>query len=310
MSERLRFFFVDAFSQGAFTGNVAGVVLAADGLNDLQMRRIAQEANASETAFVSRMNDLHRPPRLRWFTPTTEVGFCGHATLGAAHALAELEGRVQHLLSSPDAKLSFETAAGVLSLGATPVGDAPDKPEWWLEMPDPGLEPVNLNPMKTCEYLGLSLEALDEGVPITGTRDHDVILLAKSWAALTELRPDYQGLTRWSERHGIRGFCVATLETLSAAIQVQARFFAPAVGVNEDPVTGSVQGPLAVMLAQHGLVPTAAGRATLTCVQGIPGGRAGLVRSVVESEGGGPRVWIGGRCETTLVGEMVVPPTE
>ncbi len=81
------FHLVDAFAQQPYRGNPAGVVFDADALTDEQMRQIAAEIHASETAFLSRMRDLHRPMRLRWFTPATEVGFCGHATLAAAHAL-------------------------------------------------------------------------------------------------------------------------------------------------------------------------------------------------------------------------------
>ena len=110
MADTVQFRLVDAFAETPFTGNPAGVVLDADRLNDKQMQVVAREINASETAFLRRANDLHRPAILRWFTPTTEVSFCAHATLAAAHAWSEVIG-LKWLLGWPDAKLEFETAA-------------------------------------------------------------------------------------------------------------------------------------------------------------------------------------------------------
>jgi PhzF family phenazine biosynthesis protein len=307
MADTVQFRLVDAFAETPFTGNSAGVVLDADQLNDKQMQTIAREINASETAFLGRANDLHRPATLRWFTPTTEVSFCGHATLATAHAWSEVVG-LKWLLAKPDAKLEFETAAGLLALHAEMPSSNAEGPLWWLRMPDPALRADNTNPKRTCELLGLTLDDLEPGVPIMRTRDEDLILLIQSWQRLNEMRPNFSELARWSERHRIRGYCVATLNTLSKATTVHSRFFAPAVGVAEDPVTGSVHGPLATLLVINELVPHARGRSALNCMQGQPGGRAGLVRALVESTPQGYRVSIAARCHTTLTGELRRPP--
>jgi PhzF family phenazine biosynthesis protein len=309
MAETLQFRLVDAFAEQSFTGNPAGVVLDADRLNDKQMQSIAREINSSETAFLSRANDLHRPALLRWFTPTTEVGFCGHATLAAAYAWSEAVG-IKCTPSAPEPELEFETSAGLLSLHAELPSADSEAPLWWLRMPDAKLRPDNTNPMRTCELLGLTLDDLEPGVPIMRTRDNDLIMLVQSWQRLNDTRPNFSELARWSERHGIRGYCVATLNTLSKATTVQSRFFAPAAGVPEDPVTGSVHGPLATLLVANELVPGARGRYALNCIQGQPGGRTGLVRALVESTSQGYRVLIGARCHTTLTGELCIPPTE
>jgi len=309
MADTLQFRLVDAFADKPFDGNSAGVVLDADRLSDSQMQRIAREINASETAFLSRANDLHRPGRLRWFTPATEVSFCGHATLAAAHAWADAVG-LKCQPSQPEPRLDFDTAAGLLSLHAElPSADA-EGPLWWLQMPEAALRPDNTNPMRTCELLGMSLDDLEPGAPIMRTRDDDLILLVHSWQRLNELRPNFHELARWSERHRIRGYCVATLNTLSPLTNVHSRFFAPAAGVPEDPVTGSVHGPLAVLLVSSGLVPGARSRFALNCVQGQPGGRTGLVRAMVESTSQGYRVSIAARCHTTLTGDLRVPPLD
>jgi trans-2,3-dihydro-3-hydroxyanthranilate isomerase len=307
MAGTVQFRLVDAFAETPFTGNPAGVVLDADDLGEKQMQAIAREVNASETAFISGANDLHRPPRLRWFTPTSEVAFCGHATLAAAHAWSELVG-FRALLSAADARIEFETKAGMLTLTPEIISRGEDRVIWWLAMPDPALKPDNTNPMKMVKLLGLSMDDLEPAAPIMRTRDDDVILLIRSWRMLNEMRPDFQQLAALSERHKIRGFCVATRDTLDDFVHVVSRFFAPAVGVPEDPVTGSVHGPLAVLLTVNELIPMARNRAALNCLQGQPGGRTGLVRALVESTPEGYRVSIGGISHTTVRGELRVPP--
>lgn len=309
MADTVQFRLVDAFAEQAYTGNPAGVVLDADDLDEKQMQAIAREVNASETAFISGASDLHRPPRLRWFTPTTEVEFCGHATLAAAHAWSEVLG-FRTLLRKSDAKIEFETAAGRLSLTPEILSEHEDRLVWWLAMPDPALKPDNTNPMKMTELLGLRMDDLEPAAPIMRTRDNAVILLIKSWRTLMEMKPNFQELAALSERHSIGGFCVATTETLDNFVHVVSRFFAPALGINEDPVTGSVHGPLAVLLTVHGLIPVTRNRTALNCLQGQPGGRTGLVRALVEATPSGYTVSIGGINHTTLRGEMRIPPRE
>jgi len=306
MPPTLRFWLVDAFAEQPFRGNPAGVVFDADELAEDQMRRIAAEVRASETAFLSRANDLHRPTRIRWFTPTEEVGFCGHATLAAAHALHE-SGCLGGLLTRSAAALVLDSAAGALRLQVEPLPAPHDVFVWWLQVPDPVLKPDHTNPLRTCELLGITVDDLDATLPAMRTRDDDVIYMVRSWQTLAELQPRYDEQAAWCRRCHIRGICVATTATLSPAVSVHSRFFAPAVGVNEDPVTGSVHGPLAVFLVVNGVVGSVAGRAALFCAQGRPGDRSGLVRALVEATPHGYRVQIGGQCFTTVSGEMRVP---
>jgi len=306
MPKNLRFSLVDAFAERPFQGNAAGVVLDADKLADEQMQRVAREINASETAFVSRGNDLHRSPLIRWFTPQAEVDFCGHATLAATHALHE-EGRLADLLARPDATLIYDSAAGELRLKPETLPEPENQLVWWLNMPDPGLRPDNTNPVQTCQLLGLDIKELDASLPAMRTRDNDLIYMIQSWQALNDMRPSFDELADWCRRGEIRGICVATTATVADSLNVQSRFFAPAVGINEDPVTGSVHGPLAVYLVVNGLVGSAAGKSGLFCGQSIPGDRSGLVRALVESHSRGYRVKIGGLCHTTLTGQLRTP---
>lgn len=300
---------VDAFAEKPFMGNPAGVVLDADGLSTEQMQTIAREVNASETSFLTGLNNPHAPPRLRWFTPQVEAGFCGHATLAAAHAWYDFAGR--SWLAKRDNVVRFESAAGLLELRGEVLPEREESPLWWLAMPEPRLTPETSNLAKTCECLGITEAELEPGMPVMRTRDDDVILFVKAWSRLAELRPRMGELGDWQKRNGIRGHCVSCLETLSDSVDVCSRFFAPAVGIPEDPVTGSMHGPLAVLLVASEQAPLVDGRAALTCVQGEPGGRTGLIRAVVEQraggEAGGYRVFVGGMTQTIVRGEMRVP---
>jgi trans-2,3-dihydro-3-hydroxyanthranilate isomerase len=307
MPPTLPFHLVDAFAERPFSGNVAGVVFDADDLNDSQMQRIASEIHASETAFLSRGNDLHRPMLVRWFTPAAEVGFCGHATLAAAHALHEA-GCLSGPISRPGAALVLDSAAGELRLQPETLPEPHKSPMWWLEMPEPTLKPELSNPLRMCELLGLHEDDLDADLPPTRTRDDDVIYAIKSWQTLMDLHPRFDELATWCRRHNIRGVCVATTATLAEAIDVHSRFFAPAVGINEDPVTGSIHGPLAVHLVVNGRARTSGGRSALFCAQSRAGDRGGMVRALVETTPHGHRVRIGGQCHTTLTGELHIPP--
>jgi PhzF family phenazine biosynthesis protein len=283
------------------------VVLDADDLSAVQMQRIANEIHASETAFLSRGNDLHRPTRIRWFTPTTEVGFCGHATLAAAHTL-HAAGRVDKLLTRPDASLMLDSAAGMLRLQPELEPAPNEAPLWWLAMPDAGLKVDHTDPVRTCVLLGLTVDDRDAALPVMRTRDDDIIYMVRNWQRLMDMQPDFAALARWCEQHHIRGVCVATMATPAKGVDVHSRFFAPACGVNEDPVTGSVHGPLATYLVEHKLVGSASGRSALICAQGRPGQRSGVVRVLVESTPRGYGVRIAGQCYTTLMGELCVPP--
>lgn len=303
MNSFVQFRLIDAFAEVAYSGNPAGVVLDADGLTDAQCQAIAREVNASETAFISGSGEAGGVRRIRWFTPTVEVGFCGHATLAAAAAQLDCFG--ENALRGGCVR--FESAAGPLAVKPEAIPARPGAHLWWLTMPDAGLKPDNTNPMRTCELLGMTLDDIEAAMPIMRTRDDDLIILVRSWQRLFGLQPNFQELGRWQQRHKIRGICVSTRETLSESVHVASRFFAPAAGVNEDPVTGSVHGALAVLLTVNDLVPTSGGRAALTCVQGEPGGRTGIVRALVERADRGYRVQVGGTCQITVRGEIRVP---
>jgi PhzF family phenazine biosynthesis protein len=202
-------YIVDAFTEAAFSGNPAAVVPLGQWLPDGVMQSIAAQHNLAETAFTVPMEDGFG---LRWFTPRVEVDLCGHATLAAAHVHATELGHAEGVLH-------FHTRSGRLEVHRKDVDkymlDFPSDPP--LSLPEP---PVGL-----VEALGVTpLEVL------RGRFDYLVVLANE--AELRALSPSMAKLSRIEAR----GF---TVTAWTGPEGFASRFFAPACGVDEDPVTGS-----------------------------------------------------------------------
>ncbi len=309
MPDAIEFRLVDAFAASPYSGNVAGVVFDADSLTDKQMQAIASEFNASETTFILKPTTKDAGVRFRWFTPGCEVDFCGHATLGGVHALLDA-GRFAHALKEPGTVLPIETKSGSLEIRIERRD--PDKPYTiWLDTPhnDPKPDPVVVP--QVCRYLNIQEDAIDPAIPAIRTHDDDIIIAVKTLQTLLEMQPPMADLARYCTKQRLRGVLVTTRNVLSAATIVQSRFFAPAAGVDEDPVTGSVHGPLGLHLVKSGIVNIRQGRVDFLCAQAKAGGRAGIVNVVVtRSSGGTYHVRVGGSCIVTAAGTLQVLPKE
>ena len=213
---RPNFFHVDAFTAIPFRGNPAAVVLLDAGRPDEWMQSFAADMNLPETAFVEPQEGGFG---LRWFTPAIEVELCGHATLASAHALWEQR------VVEPHACIQFHTLSGVLM--ACRRGE-------WIELDFPA-EP----PKRVAVPRGL-FDALGAEAKYVGRNRFDYLVELDSDGAVCALKPDFTAL------RGIesRGF-IATARSDDARYDFVSRFFAPAVGIDEDPVTGSAHCCLA-----------------------------------------------------------------
>ena len=272
----LTFYLVDAFASRPFTGNPAAVVLPERerpfaSLPDSLLQAIAQEMNLSETAFPDLPgDDGHRP--LRWFTPTTEVSLCGHATLAAAHALLE-EG----VGESP---LRFGSRSGPLAVQRNDDGTlALDFP---ADPPSPAPAPPGL-----LQALG----APPEAEFLRGRRCGLVRL--REEGVLRALAPDPRALGRIPLPEGMLG--VSVTAPGSDGVDFVSRFFGPWVGVDEDPVTGMAHTVLAPYWAAE------LGKAEMEARQRSP--RGGELRVGVT----GDRVIISGAAVTVGKGELYLP---
>jgi PhzF family phenazine biosynthesis protein len=208
---RLPFFQVDAFASEPLTGNPAAVMPLEAWLDDALMQRIAAENNLSETAFTVKSERDGADYDLRWFTPTTEVELCGHATLASAHVLMEGD------------RIAFSTRSGILAV--TRSGDVLE-----LDLPAASLDEVREPDL--CAALGLP------DLPAwlaTGFNDAAIIEVADE-AAVRSVAPDFARLA------AIHRMAVVTARGESA--DVASRVFVSYCGIDADPVTGSAHAAL------------------------------------------------------------------
>jgi trans-2,3-dihydro-3-hydroxyanthranilate isomerase len=263
---------VDAFTTKPFHGNPAGVVTEADGLTVEQMQKIAQELNLSETVFALKPSNDEADLRVRWFTPTQEVGLCGHATIALFHAFAE-QG-LFGLEVDEDQTFLIETKSGLLTVD---VEWKDFLPYIKFSLPIPRFSPYPDDIKTLCGALGLSdIELSKKAKPLITDNGYCYVPV-RDYDSLKTLEPDMTVLKGLHYRHDLVGFVVATTDTGDTESDWHMRFFAPALGVREDPVTGSAQGPMAIYLLENGLLDRNVSFHTFRGSQGRALGRPGTV---------------------------------
>jgi len=256
------FYQVDAFTDRLFGGNPAGVCPLDQWLPDETMQKIAMENNVSETAFfVKKADGFH----IRWFTPKVEVNLCGHATLASAHVIFNYLGYQGEILS-------FESKSGVLNVtreGNLLILDFPSNIPQRTSLPNDFVQALNITPVQC--FRGKD----------------DYLLLYKSQQEIEALIPDFRKLEKVDARA-----VIVTAPGIKA--DFVSRFFAPRVGVDEDPVTGS---------AHTLLIPFWAEKLGKKEMHALQLSRRG---GIIYCRSKGDRVDIGGRAVTYLKGEITV----
>ena len=208
MNEKI--YHVDAFSGKPFAGNPAAVCLLKSKRPTLWMQSIAAEMNLSETAFLLPEGDGYR---LRWFTPRVEVELCGHATLASAHVLYETNE------AGADATIQFHTKSGLLKA---------NRRGRWVELDFPSQPPLP-------EFLpGDVYAALGIRSGVASRFENKILIELESESAVRGLHPDFVRLSE-ATKHEV----IITSKAETRGFDFVSRFFAPEVGINEDPVTGS-----------------------------------------------------------------------
>jgi trans-2,3-dihydro-3-hydroxyanthranilate isomerase len=291
---------IDAFTDTPLQGNPAAVVLRGEGLTDVMMQKIAQEMALSETAFLLPPTATGADLRLRWFTPAGEVPLCGHATVATFHAVAE--ERLHGTADQPRRQFRVETRSGILPVavqqgagGATIHFGLPlTRFQQGYQHRDALLGMLNLNGRE-----------VDPVLPVLMDKYLYVPVIDRQ--VLFAVRPDYSAMDAFQRRHSIGGICVFTTDTVDRESAVHSRFFCPAEGVNEDPVTGSANGPLGVYLFEQGLVRAEGDRLSIVGEQGDAIGRRGRVTTALGITAGKvSSVEISGRAVTVFTTEMRV----
>jgi trans-2,3-dihydro-3-hydroxyanthranilate isomerase len=237
---------VDAFTTHTFAGNPAGVVIDAKGLTDSDMQLLAREKNLPETAFVLPATIKGADLQIRWFSPAAEVALCGHATIASFHALAE-EG-MEGMSTQGQHYFKLQTKSGILQIRVEKNFQGMTIE---FELPLPKFRVKKGLSGEMLKAIGISAADVDKRIPILVERD--LYIGIKKLRKLKSVQPDFASLKKASLKEKLLGVCLYTFETVEKTSAVHSRFFAPAVGINEDPVTGSANGPLGVLLWKFAL---------------------------------------------------------
>ncbi len=256
---------VDAFTNEHFKGNPAAVVPLESWISDIQMQQIAAENNLSETAFFVPYEEGFE---IRWFTPLTEVELCGHATLASAHVL-------WNHISYEEAKIRFNSQSGPLFV---------EKMEQvlYLDFPSTPVRPLEIKNIPFKELFGA------EPHEVYSAR-RDIMVVFKEEATIENMKPNYQKMMDYETR----GFIV-TAHSKRDDVDFVSRFFAPKVGVIEDPVTGS---------AHTSLIPYWADKLDKKDLEAEQiSARGGRLHCSLQ----GDRVKIGGQAITFLSGKILI----
>jgi PhzF family phenazine biosynthesis protein len=289
MSRKLQVHQVDAFTRSRFTGNPAGVVLAADSLQDAEMLAIARELNNADTAFILAPDGPDHDLRARFFTPRTEAGFVGHATVAAHYVLSRSNGG--------HGRVRQKSRAGIVEVETRGSGD--DR-RIAIRQPAPSLgrELNDRERLAVLDSLALATDDLDIRCPlrVVGSGSTRLLIGVRSSDALKQLKPDPARLTTLSAQLGAAGYFVFTLAPQAPDCLTESRMFCPALGIPEDPVSGNAHGLLGAYLAKCGLLAPREGRARFAGAQGHHVNRPGRVEIELEFRGDAVEaVWIVGQ---------------
>jgi len=284
MGERVRVFQVDAFTSHRFCGNPAAVVLDADVLAEEDMRALAREMGSRDTAFLLRPEAADHDLRVRFFTPRNEAAFVGHATLAAHAVLASLRLPPRPRQKQKAGLVQVEILTG----SPTRIAIRQPVPSLLRTVDERELDAV-------LAALELTRADLDPRCPamIAGKTSTRLLLGVRDAAVLGRTRPDNAALVALSRETAAPGYFVFALDSSATELRTEARMFCPALGIDEDPVSGNAHGLLATYLLQHNLIPAhlldaaaRSGRIEFPGFQGRFLGRPGRVDVLLQLEQG------------------------
>lgn len=277
MLKKYNLYQIDSFTKEKLAGNPAGVITNAEGLSCVEMQRIARELNNSETAFIFPSDSTAYDLYIRFFTPTHEVPICGHATIAAHYARA-----IENNLSATT--VYHKTGVGILPVEIEQDG----KNDYKIVMTQGAitfgdiLEDAILD--EIIDALNIHKNDLRENCPIqiVSTGHSKVMIGISSRVLLNQLNPNMDKLKRISKKINCNGFYVFVLDSSNPDILVYGRMFAPAIGINEDPVTGNANGPLGAYLVHYKQVEHDGSKLCFKALQGEAINRSGVIEVEVK----------------------------
>ena len=304
---------VDVFTARPYFGNPLAVVLDGSDLDDAAMQRFAQWTNLSETTFVLPPADPAADYSVRIFTPGGELPFAGHPTLGSCHAWLEAGGKpksADFILQECQIGLikirreAASTARQRLAFCAPPLTRSLPDPAWQREVVQAlGLQPEHIVAAQLLDngpvWLGLLLDSVETALQLTP--DHRALHKLGAKVGVAALYPPEETppLIARANREA-RAFEASPRPRAVSGPDLEVRAFAAAIGINEDPVTGSLNASLAQWLIAEGRLP-----ARYLASQGVCVRRAGQVQIERDAQG---QVWVGGESVTCIDGQVLIGP--
>ncbi|EHO81928.1 PhzF family isomerase [Fusobacterium ulcerans] len=283
MKNTYKIYQIDSFSNKKFFGNPAGVVYKADSLTEVDMQRIARELNNSETAFIFSSDSKEYDVHVRFFTPLREVPICGHATI-AAHYVIALENNFKEKTC-----IRQKTGAGILPVEIEPIDNSYNviMTQGKVEFGDI-IDGKNLD--RLVSALGIDNDDLIKEAPvqIVSTGHSKVMIGIKDYKQLHNLRPDMKELNKLSDIINCNGYFVFTFDSKEKDILLKGRMFAPAIGIEEDPVTGNANGPVGAYIVKYNLVKIENDNLKFSAKQGMSIDREGTINVNVHIENSEP----------------------
>ncbi len=299
---RLDYHLLDVFSERQFGGNQLAVFSEPPlDLPGTTMQQIARELNLSESVFLFPPEDRARDYRLRIFTPAAELPMAGHPTVGAAYMLAWL-GKVES--AHGVGKLVFEEGVGPIAV--TIEFHADGRPHLvWMRQPLPQFLDIFHERGEIADMLSLTESDLIEGAPMQVVSSGLPFLYVpvNSLAAVKRVELKLDPWRRLLAGSAAENVFVTTTETVHANAAAHSRMFAPALGISEDPATGSASGPLGAYLLRYGLAQANC----MVCEQGFEMGRPSIIQVRIARRGADiARVEIGGQCVAMGYGRLLI----
>lgn len=290
------YFHINVFTNQPDRGNSASVIQGSAMLSDEQRQSVAGEMGLPGNGFLWPTQEGESAFHARFHTPQQEVSLSGHTALACAHAIFST--------SPPEAlrhPITLRTASAQLTVKS-------EDSLLWLTIPLPHLRPYSSDLSSVATGLNLSAQDFRSNVPVQLSPENDLLVPLSDRFDMARLTPNVAALSRLGKSEGIRGFCCFNLQTHETTSHVHSRFFAPHFGVPEDPATGSVHGPLALVLWQHGLVSAEGEILSLVGEQGDSMGRPSRLHVRMQLRENQPhQVEVGGETVTVRQGTLNIP---
>ncbi|WP_336634597.1 PhzF family phenazine biosynthesis protein [Lysinibacillus fusiformis] len=299
MTKKIEFFYVDAFTTETFGGNPAGVIPNAENLTDEDMQKIANELNLSETAFLVPTSNANANYKIRYFTPTKEVDFCGHATLGTAWLMA-----TKYNWMDKDDKIVFES-----NIGLIPV-------KWLMENNQltrvsmtqvrPQVKSIDISPAVVANLVGIHETDIDDSYPIkiANTGVPHLMVPVKTRQAIDQAEPKLNELKKMNNDFNISTTHLFTFDT-NGQFDIYTRDFCPNIGIDEDPVTGAANGALGGYLYLENILAQQE-RHQLMIGQGHTINRPGILYVTITPDAENAIIEVAGAAVVSIEGKIFV----